>query len=493
MTLSKRIINTIIENPQHSFFLTKSQSQWWRYSGNQLYNSFLHSRNVLINNGVKKGDRVAFKGKNSPEWVSWNLACNSLGGIWVPMYNDQSKDYCKYVLKDSDPTVFISDDKQQNDLNYSYLPSSIPSFSYQNPNIPYVDHDFINNEIATLIYTSGTTGNPKGVMLSNDNILSNIYTIRDRFYDYENNISLNILPWAHIYSQTCELYFNLLFKNTVALSSSRENFIKECREVRPHILYVVPRILELIKAKVEKFDKPIIKYLLPKILSYIFGGKIKYLFVGGAKINDECKNFYFKNGFIICEGYGCTETSPMVSVNHYNSPRNINTIGKILDNVCVEIIDKEIQVSGPNVMLGYWRNKEATDQVLVNRNNNIWYKTGDSGYIDYQNFLYYKGRINENYKLANGKFVNVADIESKLKNMGIENPIIFGENQLNNQLITTSENKPNLLNKINSNLESYLKISIIHSITQEELNPFFTPKMSIKRKELINYIERNLK
>ena len=207
----------------------------------------------------------------------------------------------------------------------------------------------------------------------------------------------------------------MLYNNTIALSTSREDFIQQCRQIQPNVLYLVPRVLELVKNKVSRFENTLmLQFAIPYILKYLFGQKLKYIFTGGAKLNDETKYFYLKYGYHICEGYGCTETSPMISVNHFNSPCDVSSIGKVLDGIQVEIINGEIQVSGPNVMLGYWNNEEATSSVLEERNGTTWYKTGDSGSIK-DGFLYYDGRKSENYKLSNGKFVNVQDVEQKMK------------------------------------------------------------------------------
>ena len=213
------------------------------------------------------------------------------------------------------------------------------------------------------------------------------------------------------------------------------------------------------------------------------------IFTGGAKLDPSTRQFFSNNGVIICEGYGCSETSPMVSVNHLSSPREINSIGKILDDILVEIIDDEIQVSGPNVMMGYWENEDATNQVLVKRDGKIWYKTGDKGKLK-NDFLYYKGRISENYKLSNGKFVNVQDVEEKIKKYLNGTFIIFGEGDEFNSLITEEDRITNKqLELINSELDSYLKINKVYYITNDELLNFLTPKMSIKRKLLIEYIK----
>ena len=179
----------------------------------------------------------------------------------------------------------------------------------------------------------------------------------------------------------------------------------------------------------------------------------------------------------------------MISVNHFQEPRDEKSIGKHLDNVIVEIIENEIQVSGPNIMMGYWNNIEATNKCLIKRNNKIWYKTGDSGRIE-NGFLYYQGRINDNYKLSNGKFVNVEQVENIIKEYVKDNIILFGENMKNNQLISTKDISIDILKKINNKLDSYLKIEKIHIISDEELRMFLTPKMSIKRKCLIDYIKK---
>ena len=307
------------------------------------------------------------------------------------------------------------------------------------------------------------------------------------FHTVNNVTSLNILPWAHIYSQTCELYYNLIYDNQMAISTGKDNFMNECREIKPEVLYVVPKLLEMVKQKIEILDKPVIQLVLPHILKQIFGGNIRYIFTGGAKLKDNVKKFYIENDILICEGYGCSETAPMISVNHFEDPRNINSIGKILDNVLVNIINGEIQVSGPNVMLGYWNDKEKTNEVLVKRDNKLWYKTGDSGGIE-NGFLYYNGRISDNYKLSNGKFVNVETVEGVISDF-VETPfIIYGEHDTHNALITTENISKMTLDLINENLDKQLQIKSVVVLDDATMSKFYTPKMSIKRKKLVEYV-----
>ena len=431
-------------------------------------------------NNFKQNDRLVYKGKNSFDFIAWNLAVNSEGGIWVPVYHNQNENYLNYILDNCNPSILVSDDKTNS--------KNIISLNYKDKISGYkCDNSFKNNDISTLIYTSGTTGDPKGVMLSDGNLLSNIDGIKSMFKDFESEdlVTLNILPWAHIYSITTELYYNLLEGNKIALSSGPDKFVRELFEVRPNVLYLVPKVLELIKTKLNNLDYPIIKYLIPEILKGLFGKNFKTIFIGGAKLDDSTFKFYKDNGINICLGYGCSETSPMVSVNHIVSPRDEESVGKLLDDVIVKIVNEEILVSGPNVMKGYWRNEKATNEVLVKDDGKIYYKTGDSGYLK-DNFLYLTGRISENYKLSNGKFVNVGDVESKIKNNLSGNFIVYGENKNYNILITDLDMDRNkIIELCNKELDQYLKIKDILFVKNDKFQTYLTPKMSVKRKLLI--------
>ena len=443
-----------------------------------------YCREILKQENINRGDRVAYKGDNSVEWVSWNVACNSLGAVWVPMYANQNMDYCNHVLEDSGASVCITDDISQNFVSTKTMTNSIVEVPEACNTI-----DFVDNDIATLIYTSGTTGSPKGVMLSNENILSNIDTIQNRFHDMQASLYFNILPWAHIYSQTCELYYNLLNDNRIAIASSRENFIKECGEIQPESLYIVPRVLEMVKSKLDIIDIPYVRTLIPFALQRIFGSRLQVIFTGGAKLQPETREFFKAQNILICEGYGSTELSPMVCVNHMNDPRNEESIGKLLDGIVGEIVDGELQIAGPNVMQGYWGQAEATEKVLVEREGKTWYKTGDAARLE-DGYVYYEGRIGDNYKLSNGKFVNVDAVEAVVKKHIKGMVVVFGENKDYNELITDQMIPPRgggpyLLDEINQELESYLKIKQVHYLPTERWAPFLTPKMSIKRKALV--------
>jgi long-chain acyl-CoA synthetase len=483
-TLSSLLVQNFQANIKAHALARKVNGGWKWTTRETLLHNVYYCREILKQENINRGDRVAYKGDNSVEWVSWNVACNSLGAVWVPMYANQNMDYCNHVLEDSGASVCITDDISQNFLSTKTMTNSIVEVPEACNTIEFVD-----NDIATLIYTSGTTGSPKGVMLSNENILSNIDTIQNRFHDMQASLSLNILPWAHIYSQTCELYYNLLNDNRIAIASSRENFIKECGEIQPESLYIVPRVLEMVKSKLDIIDIPYVRTLIPFALQRIFGSRLQVIFTGGAKLQPETREFFKAQNILICEGYGSTELSPMVCVNHMNDPRNEESIGKLLDGIVGEIVDGELQIAGPNVMQGYWGQAEATEKVLVEREGKTWYKTGDAARLE-DGYVYYEGRIGDNYKLSNGKFVNVDAVEAVVKKHIKGMVVVFGENKDYNELITDQMIPPRgggpyLLDEINQELESYLKIKQVHYLPTERWAPFLTPKMSIKRKALV--------
>lgn len=484
--LLDKVLSSQVNNPLIGY---KNKNKWVWKTRSDLKMNILKCIDVLKDRNVTSFNRVMYKGSNSFEWISWNIATNSLGGIWVPLYDNQSDKYVNHIINDCKPRLFITDNKYNGvDCidNSVLINNNFEKNYWEDLPINY------SADIAKLIYTSGTTGNPKGVMLSHDNIISNYESINMRFEDFKDKkfTALNILPWAHIYGLTAELYYNILSGNKIAISSGKDNFINEIKEIQPDILYLVPRVLELIKSKLEKFDKPIIRYILPYIIKHIFGKNLVTIFIGGAMLDENTKQFYKDYHITLCEGYGCTETSPMVSVNHLNFPnRNEKSIGKIMDNLDVRIneLNNEILVSGPSVMKGYWRNERATKSVFKTIDNKAFYKTGDEGYIK-DNFLFYKGRISENYKLSNGKFVNLNHIENIVKKYVKNQFVIFGDSKPYNIIICEKSTKQDIvenLHLINKELEKYLQIEKIMEIEDDTFINYFTPKLSLKRKLFI--------
>tara|TARA_E500000178_G_C16700149_1_gene607801 strand:- start:104 stop:670 length:567 start_codon:yes stop_codon:yes gene_type:complete len=183
----------------------------------------------------------------------------------------------------------------------------------------------------------------------------------------------------------------------------------------------------------------------------------------------------------------------MISVNHISNPRNMDSVGMIMDDLIVEIINNEICVHGPSVMKGYYNDSEATDNAFVEKDNKLFYKTGDEGYVK-DGFVFYQGRISENYKLSNGKFVNVNEVENIIKKYVSDTFMVYGSNKNYNIIIVESNSNitNNTLNKINHDLDGYLHIKKILRLKEGDLQKHLTPKMSLKRREVERTFEKEI-
>lgn len=480
MNLTTRFQQILHSHPEKKILGYKENGSWKWINRDQLKNKVLFCVQSLQNN-ISLHDRVMYKGNNSVNWAAWSIATNALGGTFVPLYNNQNDDYVNHIIQDCKPSVFITNDNYK---DVKMMKDDIEDGIY-GETIPINE----KSEISKLIYTSGTTGKPKGVILTHQNILHNIQNLEKTFSDLQTDTtytSLNILPWAHIYGLTTELYYNLLNNNRIAISSGPQDFIKEMREIQPDFLYLVPRVLQTIKKKLELLDKPLISRILPFVLSKLFGPNLVTIFIGGSQLDKSTKEFYIKYNISFCEGYGCTETAPMISVNHIHSPRNEDSVGKILDDLIVKIIDNEICVAGPSVMKGYFGNDDATNNAFILKDDTVFYKTGDEGYVE-NGFLFYSGRISENYKLSNGKFVNIGVVEEIVKKFCNEPIMVYGSNKDYNILIVEEDSKiDTFLSCINVELDSYLQIKNVLKIPNATFQKYLTPKMSLKRKEIEN-------
>lgn len=471
----RTIAKTILRKNRTSPLLTEKcwkTKTWKTYFQDDLIQYTDYCIYQLKQTNVQSGDRVVYRGKNSIQWLAWNMACNSMGAIWVPVYEKQSNEYYQHIIQDCEPKVVLSkDEKDWEDIPVTFLPNDIDKELHYTSLENMKQHD-----IATLIYTSGTTGLSKGVILTNENILSNVQSIYKMYFDVAKMKSLNLLPWAHVYGQTCELYYNLIYDHHTVLCSEKESFIQECRLFQPTVLFVVPFVLQQIQMKIEIFDKPGLSWIIPSLLQQLLGKKIKMIFVGGAPLPTETADFFEKHGICLCQGYGSTETSPMISLNHWRYPRKENSVGAVLEDVKVKIVDNEICVRGPNVMQGYWNHPRLKDE--------DWYKTGDTGYLE-ENFLFYTGRKKENFKLSNGRFIHVNELEKRLKKALPHANYILCYHE---GICIIADKKVNV-EILNKHLDSHEKIQKSYYVDPTILKTkFMTPKMSIKRLPLQEFV-----
>jgi long-chain acyl-CoA synthetase len=328
------------------------------------------------------------------------------------------------------------------------------------------------DDIAGFIYTSGTTGTPKGVILSHSNIASNVSAVEVLFPVAPDDRSLSFLPWAHSFGQTCELHTLFSRGASMGLAESVEKIIDNLAEVQPTLLFSVPRIFNKLYTAVQKqlSVKPAVVQSMVKaalkaagkvrdgkslslseklvvaltdklVFSKVrgrFGGRLKYAFSGGAAISRDVAEFIDGLGVTVYEGYGLTETSPIATTN-CPGHRRIGSVGRAIPHVKIEIDSSagggekngykegEIVLSGPNIMVGYHNRPEDNAAVFTESRG---FRTGDMGYVDSEGYLYITGRIKEQYKLENGKYVVPTPLEEELKlSPYIANVMVYGDNK----------------------------------------------------------------
>lgn len=461
--------------------------------------------------GVVKDDRVAIIVDNSVEWAALSYGANALGAAYTAMYTHQHGKDWAFILADSTPSVVAVAntevlDKLCDALGEEGWPSSGVILLGDEPanKLPpegvevrmwsdFVamgrsasDLDGFNDDhtsLSTLIYTSGTTGNPKGVMLSNWNTLSNVLCVQGVFELYPGDKNAAFLPWAHSFGSTFDLHWMIRMGVHINLISDLTRIADECIEIQPAALLAVPRVWNKfydrvngqfeaatgLKAKfianaqksAEKriakagvqcdavppsgfFDKLWDKLVWKKVRAR-FGGKIRFCMSGAAALSPDVAAFVQKVGFNCYEGYGLTETSPLVSANGWmgKGKSRLNTVGMPANGVRVEI-DKsawddpdrpdegEIIVYGPNVMQGYWNLPEATAEVMTEDGG---FRTGDLGKM-VDGYLSITGRVKSQFKLENGKYVSPAPLEENLKlSPLVEQAVLDGRNMKNTFLI----------------------------------------------------------
>jgi long-chain acyl-CoA synthetase len=443
----------------------------------------------LASLGVGRGDVVAVIADNRVEWAVACYATYGLGASYVPMYQAQLDKEWQFILGDCGAKVAICATdaivqtlrRMQPELpalrhviglelpatdRSSY--AAVLEAGRQRP-VPAVSPS--PSDVAGLIYTSGTTGMPKGVILSHGNLTSNVNAIHEIFEFQPDDRSLAFLPWAHSFGQTCELHCLVSMGCSMAINDDIKNLVANLGEVKPTILYAVPRVFNRLydgvnaqvaakpgviqwlfkhgvevatrKAKGETVG-PVDALLLALadrlIFSTVrqrFGGRLKYAISGSAALSQEVAEFIDALGITVYEGYGLTETSPIATAN-YPGHRKMGSVGRAIPGVSIQIdrsvtgdpVHGEIIIRGPNVMQGYHHRPEENAAVLMEDHS---FRSGDMGYLDPEGYLYITGRIKEQYKLENGKYVVPSPLEEKLKlSPFIANVMIYGANKPHN-------------------------------------------------------------
>lgn len=570
-TLVELLDQAAVEYAANECFGTKLPDGTWRWIHyRDVKNQVDEVRSGLAARGIGRGDRVALISNNRVEWAVTAFASYGLGAVLVPMYEAQAADEWKFILRDAGAKVVVCATHAIYDTLVTMQPevpsleliigldiapehaNSFSSLRALGQAQPTPALEVRPTDQASQLYTSGTTGNPKGVQLTHKNLCTNVLASCSRFDFGPGDRSLAFLPWAHAFGQVAELYTFFHFGAALAINDEIPNLVNNLSEVKPTILVAVPRIFNRIYDGVNKqmAAKPKAiralfragiraatrhrrgeglslgermalgaadKLIFGKVRAR-FGGRLRFVVSGSAALNTEVAEFIDALGIDVYEGYGLTETSPVVSANYKNN-RKIGSVGKALPGVEIRIdrsatndpVNGEIIVSGPNVMLGYYNRPEETAQVLLPDGA---FRTGDMGYLDPEGFLFITGRIKEQYKLENGKYVVPSPLEEELKlSPFITSALLHGANRPHNvalfvvdvpaieawakehgKKVTNIETDPEVKALIRREVERYSKSfkgyerPVDFLLTTEDFtteNGMLTPKLSLKRHNVL--------
>jgi len=474
-------------HPREDAICGKYGNDWTKISTSQF------ARNVellalgLLSLGIKKGDRVATVSGNRPEWIITDMALAMIGAIHVPVYSTISEEEYRYIFSHSETKfIFVSDEKLFRKLSpmIEEIPSLEQIFTFNqveglmsindlynlgkeneeriSPILKSIKDSIGEDEMVTVIYTSGTTGIPKGVMLSHRNLVSNFSAHVHNYNFGPSHHSISFLPLCHIFERSVN--YNFLYKGIgIYYVESLAQLMPAIKEVHPHIFSGVPRLLERVYngimaqgKQLKGFKKGLffwavnlgknfeydsrqsllykLKLLIAEKLIYskwrqALGGNLKIIVSGGAALQPRIARVFGAAGIDVLEGYGLTETSPVVAVgNLITGELKIGTNGPVLPGVELKISkDGEILTKGPNLMIGYYKQPELTAESI---DQDGWFHTGDVGILEDGKYLKITDRKKEIFKLTGGKYIAPQMLENKLKeSILIDQVIVIGDHE----------------------------------------------------------------
>jgi len=402
---------------------------------------------VLREKGVQAGDRVILVSENRYEWILVDLAIQLIGAIHVPVHAPLTGHQIAYQVNDSaavmaivsgheqaskldnvelsDQLVLMSFDTVSTDRAYEDLPGTaenVPDEVGDAIMQERVDNPLDTTSVATILYTSGTTGEPKGVMLSHHNLVCNTLSSMENFDASGDDVHLNFLPLSHIFARTCDYYAWIATSNRLVLAQSRDTIIEDCHAMKPTQMNGVPYFFD----KLHRVLKEQGREDEPGSLRDLLGGNMVRCNSGGAALAEHVYDFFTGQGLYLLQGYGLTETSPVISMsNEQNSRRGAS--GRPLRDVEVAITEEgEIITRGPHVMVGYYKNEVATAEAI----RDDWFYTGDLGHLDEDNFVYITGRKKELIVTAGGKNIAPVLLESLMtEDLLMEQAVVIGSEQ----------------------------------------------------------------
>ncbi len=513
-------------------YYNEADETWQDLSWQDMADIVARWQTALQQEGLKPGDRVGIMLRNCPQWVMFDQAALGLGLVVVPLYTNDRAENLGYIMEDANLQLVLIENEAHweclsevyhrlahiktfitleklagvHDDRVHHLDDWLPQAA-QKLQLPEIDP----KALATIVYTSGTTGNPKGVMLSHDNILWNAASAASCETFYTSDVFLSFLPLSHMFERTVGYYMSMLVGGMVAYSRSIEQLAEDLTIIRPTILVTVPRIFERVynKIKVQLAEKPPIAGKLfnaavnagwqrflkqqhreHKTLPLLFwpilnrlvahkiiqklGGRLRLSISGGAPLSVDVAQTFIGLGLTITQGYGMTELGPVVSSNRLadNKPASV---GQALPDVEVKLgKENELLVRSPGLMMGYWNNEEATKAII---DEDGWLHTGDVGRIEGEH-IYITGRLKEIIVMANGEKVPPADLE-----------LAIATDPLFEQAMIVGEGKPFLSALVVLNRTNWEQLASTLAVPADKESSLDIPEV---QQELLNRIKEKL-
>jgi len=473
------------------------QGEWklltWEAIGRDVFRTAAWMQQV----GVRPGERIAQLSENRYEWLVCDLAMQLLGGIHVPIHAPLTGEQAAYQIRNSGTRLVLLSTAGQAAKLASVAATLPPELTWAcfEPTTQAINGATIqsfwkvlppfdaqaaerlraramaeqdDHRLATILYTSGTTGEPKGVMLTQRNLVSNALATLAVFEHSTRDLRLTFLPLSHIFARTCDLYTWIAAGSQLALAESRETVLNDCAALQPTLLNGVPYF----------YDK-VMRVLLdrgqaeePDALRQLLGGNIRLCCSGGAALPNHVFDFFNSHGVFLAQGYGLTESSPVIT---FSAPGKVKrgAVGQTIPDVEVKIAaDGEILTRGPHVMLGYYQNQAATDQCL----RDGWLYTGDLGHLDDEGYLFITGRKKEILITLGGKNIAPVHLESLLT----QDPLIL-------QAMVIGDGRKYLTALIVPNPEALRAEIMAHRI------PVFSPEQALRHPEVLALYQRSIR
>jgi long-chain acyl-CoA synthetase len=540
--------------PLEDMLAAKENGQWTKYSTSEVSELVNRLSAGLMSLGYGCGDmtnegrdKIAVLSKNRPEWIILDLAVQQIGAVLTPVYPTISINELEFVLSDAQvKLVFVNDEDLYNKvLSIKERVSSLQQiFTFEQVSgashwkeilhqsspeamnqVKLIADNIKSKDLVTIIYTSGTTGTPKGVMLSHHNVLSNVLDSIPCFPPIENSRALSFLPLNHIFERMVT-YLYLIKGTSIYYAEGLDTIGENLKEVKPHLFTTVPRLLEKVYDRIMSKGMELsgvkkklffwahdlaTRYDINKNMGIAYnlqlaianklifskwreglGNEIKCIISGGAACQVRLIRIFTAARIPIMEGYGLTETSPVISVNRFEvKERKFGTVGPLIANVEVKIAeDGEILCKGPNIMIGYYKRPELTAESVKDG----WYHTGDIGMMVDDKFLKITDRKKELFKTSGGKYVAPLPLENKLKeSVFVEQIMVVGaERKYVGALIVPSfSNLRDWLRSekipftTNEEVLNHPKVLALYKELVESFNKFFNHVEQIKRFELL--------